>query len=1460
MTASLDTYEDASHSVAGWAAQADASAETKRFSTDRPASRMSATYASRRPLSAYQPLEHDQSQRSFSQIAQARQTSVASATSIPQLTFKSADLRSALHLHEALKHKLYMEGYLLVRHALSVDGQPAGRPEHFQTWTECFVQLNGTVLCIWNAHELQRAEEEGREIPPSFINVTDALVDFIGLHVEAPFSDPGNRRHLFHAFAVNSAGNNRILFCFSAPPPCDPALVQQRLSPRYRGRPEQTHVVEWLNLGHRVLQAWINAIRLASWERMRLDEIYTGALIRARLSALKYAQPGAKESAELFVRSPLTRGKHEGWVRARFMGSTEWRLCWMVLQSHWHEEESASALRRFFRLGGTVEQQGPPPPPSGTVASSAVAHLYESKKAKKPLASLWHVRHAYAVYPSRPDLVEGSVLFKVEGAVPQSAALSATHAQRKTGWVMFMPELKAPHARGANADMMKWIIAFMDAFRLYGRPGSFAWDARNPASPFFAYPIGPHKDHLFLDRALTEFLDITVEDHLSTRHQLHDVMAARMRGEDTVLLPPLVETGPVSVSRKPTAAGRAVQAKIQADREAKLAAQKGPSAPVTAAVDQGVPHQRHSVQLPRAQERIEEPARHSFQAPRSRPISQVITASAFKLKNIRTGKKSADALASAELPLSSGGSDRTEPSAYSTSTRAEPGVYGGVEANERDALGAYGESRATEQGGGQKEGQEPYQEQEPYPSQGTETALYQEQEPYSSQGASMYQEQAHVWHLAQNEAGYSPPVAQEQRVVHDALPNDTLDPWTAQAPAPSQVHAAAKAKPIQTAPTPRDEWFDYMGSSTWASDDTHMWTDKARETQRAEASVNPRHDQVYAWPIVESTANAPPMPPPANDAAQPPQHKSQELTPITEASPNAPTIRSDPWRSPLKGAPFRTAHAERFAMPAASPVSPAIPTSLSFLAPSADPELEKSSPVQRIVVVSPTKPARTESRASPTHNPGLQMSPEKSASSMSKGTSASTASPPKSAPAMLLGKHALPPKSTNPFDVPDAASTAPSYLPSVDAGRRLVSTASVEHSTDSHEARILQHYVDNPSVLPSPDLPAFIPNPTARHSIVKPIQAPAEPVQDSSASVPDEESVASYYEAPPEAQPPQPRTYPSSFGRNKQHSTDSEALQHTRPGRLSQAPRAAHAQDWVDRDEFETSEEPARTSLLFPPSTSNSSPFVDAHSTVHASTHGHAAFASLPTPQPRTTTPSASPMRASASSSSLGMDRPRQTFVKLEPHEHPGKQQHLASRLLGSASQERLDRSTRSAEQDSGHVLVNVPNKPPPPAAGLMGAIHSRDRKTRPSSVASTARTGHSPQGLSQQQMMINMYHWQQQQMMMMMGMSPPAVPAAASPQQMQAQQQAMLAAQQAYMQAMSHAGTGMPMPFGAPGTGYASPPTPETASRSSYRVPSPSKESSSHGVSRQAHMQSSRSYASQMSATGSRTSLREGA
>jgi CCR4-NOT transcriptional complex subunit CAF120 len=74
-------------------------------------------------------------------------------------------------------NKLYQEGYFL-----KLDDQDIkGNPNPDRTWTECFAQLVGTVLSLWDAAELDAAGDDG-EVLPKFINLTDASIKMVDLH------------------------------------------------------------------------------------------------------------------------------------------------------------------------------------------------------------------------------------------------------------------------------------------------------------------------------------------------------------------------------------------------------------------------------------------------------------------------------------------------------------------------------------------------------------------------------------------------------------------------------------------------------------------------------------------------------------------------------------------------------------------------------------------------------------------------------------------------------------------------------------------------------------------------------------------------------------------------------------------------------------------------------------------------------------------------------------------------------------------------------------------------------------------------------------------------------------------------------------------------------------------------------------------------------------------------------
>ncbi len=62
---------------------------------------------------------------------------------------------------------------------LSTDARHCrGKPNPDRTWTECFAQLVGTVLSLWDAAELDAAGDDG-EVLPKFLNLTDASIKMV---------------------------------------------------------------------------------------------------------------------------------------------------------------------------------------------------------------------------------------------------------------------------------------------------------------------------------------------------------------------------------------------------------------------------------------------------------------------------------------------------------------------------------------------------------------------------------------------------------------------------------------------------------------------------------------------------------------------------------------------------------------------------------------------------------------------------------------------------------------------------------------------------------------------------------------------------------------------------------------------------------------------------------------------------------------------------------------------------------------------------------------------------------------------------------------------------------------------------------------------------------------------------------------------------------------------------------
>jgi CCR4-NOT transcriptional complex subunit CAF120 len=82
------------------------------------------------------------------------------------------EIRSVVQLTVAQARKNYFSGPLIRKLERQPDGQ---KPQKDDGWVDVWAQLDGTTLSYWDMKEIQQASRQGKEVPPSYINVTDAV-------------------------------------------------------------------------------------------------------------------------------------------------------------------------------------------------------------------------------------------------------------------------------------------------------------------------------------------------------------------------------------------------------------------------------------------------------------------------------------------------------------------------------------------------------------------------------------------------------------------------------------------------------------------------------------------------------------------------------------------------------------------------------------------------------------------------------------------------------------------------------------------------------------------------------------------------------------------------------------------------------------------------------------------------------------------------------------------------------------------------------------------------------------------------------------------------------------------------------------------------------------------------------------------------------------------------------------
>ena len=348
---------------------------------------------------------------------------------------------------------------------------------------------------------------------PQFINITDAIITST-----PPQENPDH----YNILSINTAGSNRYLFEFQNP---------------------------------NVLRRWSAAFRIAIYERALLQECYTAALI-----ARSRTTPNVKRLFSAYHGVLGSKGKYSGWVRVRFSWSLKWQKCWVVVSdtpSSWFASSGHGIHERLlYKFSSKQSLRGE-------------ARFYESRRdaKNKPIAVLGNVFSAYAVYPEKPFLVDSSTMIKVEGSLHTGRGAPGRQGEQfKDAFILLMPDdmpgsssnssspnssptigsnssgtfpnppsSNTPRSRFSSSpssffstfsnssqkgtssaafeSMLTWLVAFYDAFNLYGRPEKLITDSSKSESMIFAMPSALEDSYLDVEEV---FLTLAEQGSLET--------------------------------------------------------------------------------------------------------------------------------------------------------------------------------------------------------------------------------------------------------------------------------------------------------------------------------------------------------------------------------------------------------------------------------------------------------------------------------------------------------------------------------------------------------------------------------------------------------------------------------------------------------------------------------------------------------------------------------------------------------------------------------------------------------------------------------------------------------------------------------------------------------------------------------------------------------------------------------
>lgn len=111
-----------------------------------------------------------------------------------------------------------------------------------------------------------------------------------------------------------------------------------------------------------------------------MEEIYTGHLLRTFVSGGRApVVAGDRRPNWNEPDSPLDRGRMEGWVRVRVMGTIEWKRLWLVLSAPAEKQSGEKKRKSLFSFGSHDKHNAEQSTGAAGVASTRLAGKQESE-------------------------------------------------------------------------------------------------------------------------------------------------------------------------------------------------------------------------------------------------------------------------------------------------------------------------------------------------------------------------------------------------------------------------------------------------------------------------------------------------------------------------------------------------------------------------------------------------------------------------------------------------------------------------------------------------------------------------------------------------------------------------------------------------------------------------------------------------------------------------------------------------------------------------------------------------------------------------------------------------------------------------------------------------------------------------------------------------------------------------